>query len=172
MKPRDTDRKAARPPTDSSIGNGQAHPDHSLRRRNDRAERFRQPGMPLPEQFRPPTIDGPHGIRSSARTHVQRPRRSQIPIEQAASSRLTHRGFLPWRLSDDGPGARATSVSGRHPKPFTTAAVRLAHRRRTVSLPLLNVRCATIGSSTPTSGPTRAVAGTDGSCQSTKSLPR
>ena len=48
-----------------------------------------------------------HGIRSSARTHVQRPRRSQIPIERAPSSRLTHRGFLPWRLSDDGPSARA-----------------------------------------------------------------
>jgi len=56
MKPRDTDRKAARPPTDSSIGNGQAHPVQSLRRRSDRAERFRQPGMPLPEQFRPPMM--------------------------------------------------------------------------------------------------------------------
>jgi hypothetical protein len=30
----------------------------------------------------------------------------EIPIERAAPLRPTSRGFLPWRLSDDGPGAR------------------------------------------------------------------
>ena len=30
----------------------------------------------------------------------------EIPIERAAPLRQTSRGFLPWRLSDDGPGAR------------------------------------------------------------------
>jgi hypothetical protein len=30
--------------------------------------------------------------------------RVEIPIERAASLRPTSRGFLPWRLSDDGPG--------------------------------------------------------------------
>jgi hypothetical protein len=79
MKPRDTDRKAARPPTDSSIGNGQAHPVQSLRRRIDRAERFRQPGMPLPEQFRPPMMMVPMAsaaapaLTSSVRAAVKSP---------------------------------------------------------------------------------------------------
>ena len=31
------------------------------------------------------------------------------------------RGFLPWRLSDAGPGAYLTLATGRHPKPFTRA---------------------------------------------------
>jgi hypothetical protein len=30
----------------------------------------------------------------------------EIPIQRAAQSRLTSRGFFPWRLSDDGPAAR------------------------------------------------------------------
>jgi len=29
------------------------------------------------------------------------------------------RGFVPWRLSDDGPGASRTVSMGRHPKPST-----------------------------------------------------
>jgi hypothetical protein len=36
-----------------------------------------------------------------------------------APSRPTSRGFLPWRLSDDGPGASRVVAMGRHPKPFT-----------------------------------------------------
>ena len=31
----------------------------------------------------------------------------------------TARDFLPWRLSDAGPGARRNHRDGRHPKPFT-----------------------------------------------------
>src|SRR6185436_1032293 len=31
----------------------------------------------------------------------------------------TSRGFLPWRLSDDGLGASRIIASSRHPKPFT-----------------------------------------------------
>ncbi len=46
-------------------------------------------------------------------------RGDQIPIAIAARSRSTSRGFLPWRLSDDGPGTRRIVVMGRHPKPFT-----------------------------------------------------
>jgi hypothetical protein len=30
--------------------------------------------------------------------------RVEIPIERATSLRPTSRGFLPWRVSDDGPG--------------------------------------------------------------------
>jgi len=33
----------------------------------------------------------------------------------------TSRGFLLWRLSDDGPGACRTAAMGRRPKPFTVA---------------------------------------------------
>ena len=43
----------------------------------------------------------------------------EIPIALAAPSLPTSRGFLPWRLSDAGPGACRTVVMGRHPKPFT-----------------------------------------------------
>jgi len=68
MKPKDIDRKAARSPTDSSIGNRQTRPDHGLQRRNDRAKRFRQPEMPLPEQFR---------------------HRLMVPMESAAAPTLT-----------------------------------------------------------------------------------
>jgi hypothetical protein len=45
--------------------------------------------------------------------------RVEIPIGRAAALRPTSRGFLPWRLSDDGPGAVDRLVMGRHPKPFT-----------------------------------------------------
>ena len=43
---------------------------------------------------------------------------TQIPIaERAAPSAHFTRGFVPWRLSDDGPGASRTVSMGRHPKP-------------------------------------------------------
>jgi hypothetical protein len=35
-----------------------------------------------------------------------------------------HRGFVLWRLSDDGPSASHIIAIGRHPKPFTTADIR------------------------------------------------
>jgi hypothetical protein len=45
---------------------------------------------------------------------------TQIPIaERAAPSAHFTRGFVPWRLSDDGPGASRTVSMGRHPKPYT-----------------------------------------------------
>src|SRR5215469_10860140 len=47
---------------------------------------------------------------------------TQIPIaEPAAPSAHFTRGFVPWRLSDDGPGASRTVSMGRHPKPCTFA---------------------------------------------------
>ena len=50
-------------------------------------------------------------------------RDAQIPIALMAPSRAISRGFLPWRLSDDGPGASRVVAMGRHPKPFTAADV-------------------------------------------------
>src|SRR5258708_17432794 len=47
----------------------------------------------------------------------------QIPIASDAPPRHTSRGFLHWRLSDDGPGASRIVPVGRHPKPFTKAAL-------------------------------------------------
>ncbi|HUJ83933.1 MAG TPA: hypothetical protein VLW83_18765, partial [Candidatus Acidoferrales bacterium] len=47
-------------------------------------------------------------------------RLTQIPIaERTAPSVHFTRGFVPWRLSDDGPGASRTVSMGRHPKPST-----------------------------------------------------
>src|SRR4030088_1595030 len=45
----------------------------------------------------------------------------QAPIDQSPRDRPTfpQRGFLHWRLSDDGPGASRIVSIGRHPKPFT-----------------------------------------------------
>jgi hypothetical protein len=43
----------------------------------------------------------------------------QIPIASAARSPTTALGFLPWSLSDAGPGASGPRHCGRHPKPFT-----------------------------------------------------
>ena len=40
-----------------------------------------------------------------------------------AKPRFTSRGFVPWRLSDDGPGASRVVASGRHPKPFTFSEI-------------------------------------------------
>ena len=34
-----------------------------------------------------------------------------------------YRGFLPWRLSDAGPGASRIVPMGRHPKPFTISDI-------------------------------------------------
>ena len=49
---------------------------------------------------------------------------TQIPIaERAAPSMHFTRGFVPWRLSDDGPGASRTVSMGRHPKPITTTDI-------------------------------------------------
>ena len=42
------------------------------------------------------------------------PHHSQIAIALAAPSSPTTRGFLPWRLSDAGPGARRPVAMGRH----------------------------------------------------------
>src|SRR6267143_875765 len=47
----------------------------------------------------------------------------QIPIASDAPPRHTSRGFLHWRLSDDGPGASRIVPDGRHPKPFTEADI-------------------------------------------------
>src|SRR6267143_3769477 len=47
----------------------------------------------------------------------------QIPIASDAPPRHTSRGFLHWRLSDDGPGASRIVPDGRHPKPFTNPEV-------------------------------------------------
>jgi hypothetical protein len=45
---------------------------------------------------------------------------TKIPIaERAAPSAHISRGFVPWRLSDDGPSASRTVSMGRHPKPIT-----------------------------------------------------
>src|SRR5215468_3514521 len=49
-------------------------------------------------------------------------------------TRIPHRGFLPWRLSDDGPDACGTVVMGRRPKPFTRADM-LAYVRSRVNRP-------------------------------------
>ena len=58
----------------------------------------------------------------SAMTHHphERPtRHAQIPIVPAAQTCPRLAGFLPWRLSDTGPGACGIVAMGRHPKPFT-----------------------------------------------------
>ena len=48
MKPRDADRKTARPPTDSSTGNGRAHPDHGLQRPVTAPSAFNNPECRFP----------------------------------------------------------------------------------------------------------------------------
>src|SRR5262245_12263789 len=63
-------------------------------------------------------------LRSALLTSIERPaRHTQITIEIAALACLTTRGFLPWRLSDAGPGACGIVAMGRHPKPFTQAVM-------------------------------------------------
>src|SRR5580692_13226561 len=41
------------------------------------------------------------------------------PQRLTVPPRHTSRGFIHWRLSDDGPGASRIVPIGRHPKPFT-----------------------------------------------------
>jgi hypothetical protein len=54
-------------------------------------------------------------------THLVRG--TQIPIAQAATPKSPSRGFLHWRFAYAGPGARRTTVMGRHPQTFTEAAL-------------------------------------------------
>ena len=75
-----------------------------------RASRALAPG-------RRPTSNSPNAF-----IRPQRLRRSrQIPIGQ--NLRSSSRGFVPWRLSDAGPGASGCACDGRHPKPFTSTDV-------------------------------------------------
>ena len=75
-----------------------------------RASRALAPG-------RRPTSNSPNAF-----IRPQRLRRSrQIPIGQ--NLRSSSRGFVPWRLSDAGPGASGCACDGRHPKPYTGAEV-------------------------------------------------
>ena len=53
-----------------------------------------------------------HRLRGAAADTNRTARSSQIPIARASLSRTTSRGFLPWRLSDDGPGARGSVSHG------------------------------------------------------------
>ena len=70
-----------------------------------RASRALAPG-------RRPTSNSPNAF-----IRPQRLRRSrQIPIGQ--NLRSSSRGFVPWRLSDAGPGASGCACDGRHPKPY------------------------------------------------------
>src|SRR5882757_5029727 len=48
---------------------------------------------------------------------------AENPIASDALLRPTSRGFLHWRLSDDGPGASRIVAMGRHPKTFTKADI-------------------------------------------------
>ena len=62
----------------------------------------------------------PSLLRTPPLASIEQPLRDrEIPIALAAPPCLTTRGFLPWRLSDAGPGACPTVAMGRHPKPFT-----------------------------------------------------
>ena len=62
---------------------------------------------------------------------ISKPRRFRTPSSAQSNlhsarqpSHSTSRAFLHWRLSDDGPGASRIVPVGRHPKPFTKAAMR------------------------------------------------
>jgi hypothetical protein len=59
--------------------------------------------------------------------------RLEIPIEPAAAFRPTSRGFLPCRLSDDGPGARHRLVIGPSSETLHNSG-RVAARREIVLL--------------------------------------
>ena len=81
----------------------------------------------LPAQFGAPAAhSSPASPPADApdRSHTQSRgiRGTQIAIVRDEPPRLPSRGFLPWRFSDAGRPCRAApSVSGRHPKTFTTA---------------------------------------------------
>jgi hypothetical protein len=57
--------------------------------------------------------------RADLRSIVHATADAEIPIAPAAPPPPISRGFLPWRLSDTGPGACRPVAMGRHPKPFT-----------------------------------------------------
>ena len=54
----------------------------------------------------------------------------------AALHTFPHRGFILWRLSDDGPGASRIAAIGRHPKPLYGA-----YRCQEQKLPILEPFC-------------------------------
>ena len=94
-----------------------AHPRWSIRRHQTSAT----PSRPTPPNWPPlhtsATAAGTlnhdfdvdphseHQSRAAAADTIPSIRDSQIPIARAANSSPISRGFLPWRLSDDGPGA-------------------------------------------------------------------
>jgi hypothetical protein len=62
----------------------------------------------------------PSLLRTPPLASIEQPVRDrEIPIALAAPACPITRAFLPWRLSDAGPGACLTVAMGRHPKPFT-----------------------------------------------------
>jgi hypothetical protein len=63
-------------------------------------------------------------ILAAIKSHRYPPRRPSYPPS---------RGFLPWRLSDDGPCAGIDSRWGRHPKPFTSRDVKACPSWRQLS---------------------------------------
>jgi hypothetical protein len=79
------------------------------------AEAARRPG--------PARSVGPHAPLGAARlnraAHPSRPN----PHSARGTGVPQTRGFLPWRLSDTGPGACRIAAMGRHPKPFTKAGL-------------------------------------------------
>jgi len=106
------------------------------------------PSVVMSSCHRPPTATAVTPSQIERHSHHNRTRRGHLqprlpPISsrqaQLAGARLNHppnprrpnphsargtgvphtRGFLPWRLSDTGPGTSPTVAMGRHPKPFT-----------------------------------------------------
>ncbi len=77
-----------------------------------RASRAPATGQRLP-------FNAPHAFIRPQRTRRNR----QISIGQ--NLRSASRGFVPWRLSDAGPGASDCVCDSRHPKPFTRPDLRL-----------------------------------------------
>jgi len=79
--------------------------------------------LPLPSSATRPANSVAPKPQIIARNRV-RPRRSHKPsrsnLHSAPQPPIPYRGFLPWRLSDAGPGASRIVPMGRHPKPFTT----------------------------------------------------
>ena len=69
-----------------------------------------------------------HGRPLPAADHALAPLVRRQHLDQIAIARTgtagtpSPRGFLPWRLSDDGPRASRSVAMGRHPKPFTQDA--------------------------------------------------
>ena len=83
--------------------------------------------LPLPSSATRPANSVAPKPQIIARNRV-RPRRSHKPSRSNLHSapptpRIPYRGFLPWRLSDAGPGASRIVPMGRHPKPFTKTVI-------------------------------------------------